>query len=212
MNRVIPADNGHFGPAPGLEIWFDFGSNYSYLSVLRIEEAARATGVNVEWRPFLLGPVFRDLGWSTSPLLAHDAKARYVWRDMERQAARHNLPWTRPSRFPRSSVLPARVALIGADQWWAGDFCRRVMRQNFVEDRDIDSPEPVSEALEGLGLDSARILAEANSADVKARLQARTEEAQRRGVFGAPTFFCGPEMFWGNDRLDEAMEWAAAST
>lgn len=82
-----------------IEFWFEFGSNYSYLSALRIDALARAAGVEVLWRPFLLGPIFRELGWSSSPFVLQPAKGRYVWRDMEREAAKYDLPWRRPSVF-----------------------------------------------------------------------------------------------------------------
>lgn len=196
---------------PAIEFWFEFGSNYSYLSALRIEALARRAGANVLWRPFLLGPIFRELGWNSSPFVLQAAKGRYIWRDMERQAARYGLPWRRPSVFPRSAVLPMRVATLGADTPWIGPFCARVMGQNWVDDRDIDNPDAVREALHGLVDDPDAVLAAALCADNKLRLRANTEAAAARGIFGAPTFFVGDEMFWGNDRLEEAIAWAAAA-
>jgi 2-hydroxychromene-2-carboxylate isomerase len=196
-------------PAP-IEFWFEFGSNYSYLSALRIEELARAAGVPLRWRPFLLGPVFRELGWSTSPFVLQAAKGRYMWRDMERQAARYGLAWRRPSAFPRAAVLPMRVATLGAGETWMGEFCRRVMCQNWVEDREIDTPGAVREALTGLVTDPDAVIAAATAPDNKLRLRANTELASSRGIFGAPSFFVGEEMFWGNDRLEDAIACAAA--
>jgi 2-hydroxychromene-2-carboxylate isomerase len=198
------------GRAPAdLEFWFEFGSNYSYLAAMRIEELARAAGVRVLWRPFLLGPVFRELGWSTSPFVLQAAKGRYMWRDMEREAARYGLAWRRPSVFPRTALLPMRVATLGAGAPWIGEFTRRVMRQNWVEDREIDDAAAVGEALAGLVPDPEAVLAAALAPDNKLRLRANTELAGARGIFGAPTFFVGDEMFWGNDRLEDAIAWAA---
>jgi 2-hydroxychromene-2-carboxylate isomerase len=195
---------------PALEFWFEFGSNYSYLAAMRIEALAGAAGVAVHWRPFLLGPVFRELGWSTSPFVLQAAKGRYMWRDMERQAARYGLPWRRPSAFPRAAVMPLRVAALGAESPWIGEFCRRVMRQNWVDDREIDAKGPVLEALAGLVPDPAAVLAAALAPDNKLRLRANTEEAGARGIFGAPSFFVGDELFWGNDRLEDALACALA--
>jgi 2-hydroxychromene-2-carboxylate isomerase len=197
-------------PRPAIEFWFEFGSNYSYLSALRIESLACAAGVTVHWRPFLLGPIFRELGWSSSPFVLQPAKGRYMWRDMEREAVKYGLPWRRPSAFPRSAVLPMRVATLGADAPgaqapWIGEFCRRVMQQNWVHDREIDDPAPVREALAGLVPDPDAVLAAALAPENKLRLRANTETAAARGVFGAPTFFVGDEMFWGNDRLEDAI-------
>ena len=188
-----------------LEFWFDFGSNYSYLSTMRIEEAAARHGVPLRWRPFLLGPIFRTFGWETSPFVLQKAKGEYMWKDMVRECRKHGLPWVRPSRFPRAAVLPLRVALLGADQPWIGAWCRRMMSLNFAEDRDIDTPELVAEVLTQLGLPARETMAAAQSEANKLELRAQTGEAAARGIFGAPTFFAGDEMFWGNDRLDDAL-------
>ena len=190
---------------PTLEFWFEFGSNYSYLSVMRIEALARDAGIVIAWRPFLLGPIFRELGWSSSPFVLQEEKGRYVWRDMARQAEKYGLPFNKPSRFPRSAVLPLRVALLGADQAWLPAFCRAVMQQNWVDDIDIDSAGSVRLALQPLVGDAEAILREAQSEANKLALRRQTEEARRRGIFGAPTFFVGEEMFWGDDRLEDAV-------
>jgi 2-hydroxychromene-2-carboxylate isomerase len=193
-----------------IEFWFEFGSNYSYLSVMRIEAAAAQCDVAVRWKPFLLGPIFRSLGWSTSPFVLQKAKGDYVWTDMARQCRKHGLPWQRPTEFPRSSLLPARVALIGADQPWMGAYCRRIMSLNFAEDRAIDDPQRVAEVLNQLHLPAPMILDQAQSDTNKLKLRQQTEAAQAKGIFGAPTFFVGDEMFWGDDRLDDALVSASA--
>jgi 2-hydroxychromene-2-carboxylate isomerase len=195
-------------PVP-LEFWFEFGSNYSYLSVMRIEALAQRHGVAIAWKPFLLGPVFQSLGWQTSPFVAQREKGAYVWRDMARLCERYALPWCRPSTFPRRALLPMRVALLAADEPWMGKYCRRMMLLNFAEDRDIDNPAAVAEVLEGIGLPAAPWLEAAQSAGNKERLRQQTELARQRGIFGAPTFFAGDEMFWGNDRMEDALVWAA---
>jgi len=189
-----------------IECWFEFGSNYSYLSVMRIEQEAAVRGVRVVWRPFLLGPIFKAMGWDSSPFVLQKAKGDYVWQDMPRQCRKYGLPWQQPSRFPRRALLPMRVALLGEEQPWMAEYCRRVMRMNFGEDRDIDNPEAVREALEGLGVSVDELLREAASDEVKQRLRERTEAAAARGIFGAPTFFVRGERYWGNDRLEDALE------
>lgn len=189
-----------------IECWFDFASNYSYLSVMRIEHLASERGVTVAWRPFLLGPIFQTLGWNNSPFVLQEAKGRYVWQDMPRQCQKYGLPWRQPSQFPRRQLLPTRVALLVEDQSWIGTYCRRVMQMNFAQDRDIDNPGAVAEALSGLAVSPTALIDQASEAATKQRLRQRTEEAQARGIFGAPTFLVGPSMYWGNDRLDDALE------
>lgn len=192
-----------------IEVWYEFGSNYSYLSVNRIGDLARSRGVAIKWEPFLLGPVFKSLGWETSPFILQEQKGRYVWKDMQRQCAKFGLAWNRPSTFPRRALLPMRVAVLGKDQRWIETFSKRMMELNFVEDVDIDSVEVVSQVLKNLGVEAATTIEQAQSDANKQKLKDQTERALTLGVFGGPTFFVNGEMFWGNDRLDDAMEYAA---
>ncbi|WP_292456146.1 2-hydroxychromene-2-carboxylate isomerase [Methylibium sp.] len=189
-----------------LEFWFEFGSNYSYLSVMRIERIAAHASVPIEWRPFLLGPIFKSFGWTSSPFVLQREKGVYVWKDMARQCGKFGIPWRQPSVFPRVALLPMRVATMGAQQPWIGRFCREMMSRNFAADEDIQQVPVVHDVLFGLGLPADALIEGAQSDDVKAQLRARTEEAKARGIFGAPTFFVAGEMFWGNDRLDDAIE------
>jgi 2-hydroxychromene-2-carboxylate isomerase len=195
-------------PPGQLELWFEFGSTYSYLTVMRIADMATSHGVRIVWRPFLLGPIFKDLGWQGSPFLEQKEKLAYMWRDLERQCEKHSLPWKRPTVFPRAAVLPLRVTLACAGEPWIGDFCRAVMLQNFAQGRDIGTGESVERALTALGLPVDRIIAQAQSEDNKLALRRQTERARALGIFGGPTFFVGNEMFWGNDRLEDALQLA----
>src|SRR2546425_5760694 len=132
---------------PALQLWFEFASTYSYPAVQRIEALADGPGVGVEWKPFLLGPVFKNQGWNDSPFNLYPAKGRYVWRDLERLCAKYGLPFHRPSVFPRPSLLAARVACTAAAEPWCGDFVRAVFHANFAEDRNIASVETVTAIL-----------------------------------------------------------------
>jgi len=200
------------GSPSEIEFWFEFGSNYSYVSVMRIEEAARQLGVPIAWKPFLLGPIFRALGMENSPFVLQKEKGTYVWQDMARQCRKYGLRWTQPTTFPRLGILPLRIALLGVSQPWIGAFCRRVMELNWVLDKDINQSEPVVEILMDLGLPAAALLEHAQSEQNKQRLREQTEQARLKGIFGAPTFFVRSEMFWGNDRLDDALQFAAEQT
>jgi 2-hydroxychromene-2-carboxylate isomerase len=195
---------------PLLEFWYEFASTYSYLAAMRIEEAAEAAGVSLVWRPFLLGPIFAAQGWTTSPFNLHPDKGRYMWRDMEREAATLGLPFCRPEPFPQNSLLAARVALVGAEQGWIPAFTRAVFQAEFGRGRNIGDPALLSGILTDLGVDADTVLAEAQTDANKARLRRAGEEAQARGLFGAPSFVADDrEVFWGNDRLERALAWAA---
>jgi 2-hydroxychromene-2-carboxylate isomerase len=192
-----------------LDFWFDFASTYSYLSAARIRALAAEAEVRVRFRPFLLGPIFKAQGWDTSPFNLYEAKGRYMWRDMERLAAEQSLPFHRPDPFPQNSLLPARVALFGLSEGWGEDFSVAVYTAQFVEDGRIDEPRTLAEILTFMNVDAEAALEAAQSDDIKARLRMQVEEAQRLGVFGAPTFITTDgELFWGNDRLEQALAWA----
>jgi 2-hydroxychromene-2-carboxylate isomerase len=197
-------------PRPVVEFWFEFASTYSWLSVMRIEEAAEAAEVEVAWRPFLLGPVFLALGWNDSPFNIYPPKGRYMWRDLERLAHKYGLPFRKPSVFPRSGLLAARVALIGVEESWVAPFARAVMTANFVDDLDIADPAVIGTILGALELPADDVLARAQREDNKAALKAQTDRAVELGLFGAPSFRADGELFWGNDRLDDAIAWARA--
>jgi 2-hydroxychromene-2-carboxylate isomerase len=190
-----------------LQFWFEFASTYSYVAASRIESLTAAHGVPVEWRAFLLGPIFQSQGWNDSPFNVYPSKGRYMWRDLERLCEREGIPWRRPSRFPRSGLLAARVACWAAQRGWCGEFTRRVYRANFAEDREISDSDVIGSILEGMGEPAAEILDQALSAENKERLRRQTDEAVKLGLFGAPSFTVGNELFWGNDRLEQAIDW-----
>jgi 2-hydroxychromene-2-carboxylate isomerase len=193
-----------------VELWYEFASTYSYLSVMRIDEAAARAGLAVRWQPFLLGPIFAAQGWHDSPFNIYPAKGAYMWRDLARRADARGIPLRRPSRFPRNGLLAARVATVAAAEGWCPAFTRAVFTANFAADREIGDAAVIRELLAALGLDADAVLARAQADGTKRALRAATDEALRRGVFGAPTFFAGGEMFWGDDRLEEALAWQAA--
>jgi 2-hydroxychromene-2-carboxylate isomerase len=195
---------------PVLEFWYEFASNFSYLSAMRIEDLAEAAGVEVRWQPFLLGPIFAAQGMATSPFNLYPVKGGYMWRDMEREAAALGLPARKPDPFPQNALLAARVALSGTERGWTPAFTRAVYHEEFGEGRSIADAALIESILVRLGLDAPEVLREAQGEANKARLKAVGEEAKSRGIFGAPTFFTPDgEMFWGNDRLERALAWAS---
>ena len=191
-----------------MQFWFEFASTYSYPAALRVEALARQHGVPLEWKAFLLGPIFQAQGWNDSPFNLFPVQGRYMWRDLERICADLELPFRRPGRFPRHSVLAARIACRFAAEPWLPDFVRAVFRANFAEGRDIAQPEVLERCLNRLDLPGAELLQQAQSPESKALLRAQTERAVALGIFGAPTFIVGDELFWGNDRLEAALAWA----
>ena len=195
--------------APILDFWFDFASTYSYPAAMRIAPLAAAAGVTLRWRPFLLGPIFKAQGWDNSPFNLYPIKGAYMWRDLERLCAAFNLPFTRPPVFPQHSVTAARVALVALEEDWGADFCRAVYAREFGDGCDIGTVDAIADIISALGLKPAPVLERAQADAIKMRLRTQTEEAQRLGIFGAPSFVAADgELFWGNDRLEAALAWA----
>lgn len=192
---------------PNIEMWFDFASPYSYLAIERVDSLARAAGARVDLRPFLLGPIFQAQGWNDTPFRLFPGKGAYMMRDIARLAEKYGVVYNRPRQFPRMSVLPARIALLGQDEPWARDFCVAVFRANFQHDQDIQAEDVVHELLTGLSLDADGLIARAKSEATKEALRRQVDRARDLGIFGAPMFFVDGEMFWGNDRLEDALDW-----
>ncbi|MDF2231355.1 2-hydroxychromene-2-carboxylate isomerase [Albimonas sp. CAU 1670] len=194
---------------PVLTFWFEFASTYTHLAVQRAEALAEARGVALAWTPILLGPIFAAQGWTTSPFNQLPVKGANMWRDMERQAAKLGLPpVVRPEPFPQNSLLAARVATALPPEARPG-FAREVFLAEFARGETISDPQVVSAALAACGLPAEETLARAADPETKAALRAATEAAQAAGVFGAPSFTTPDgELFWGNDRLEDALDWA----
>jgi 2-hydroxychromene-2-carboxylate isomerase len=191
-----------------LDFFFEFASTYSYPAAMRIGDVARSAGVAVRWRPFLLGPLFKAQGLETSPFNIYTTKGRYMWRDLARTCEEFGLIFRRPEPFPQNGLLAARVAHVGFEQDWGEAFCRAVYVAEFAHGQQIGEESVIRDLLAGLSLAADPILARSRSPDIKDRLRATTEEAERLGIFGAPNFVVLGELFWGNDRLEQALRYA----
>ena len=190
-----------------VRFFYDFASSYSYLAVMRIGALANAAGVAVAWKPFLLGPIFKEAGYDGSPNLTFPAKADYMWRDIGRRAAHRGLPFVAPTPFPQRSVSAGRMALALAEADRPG-FSRAVFHEQFGRGLDIANPAVLADAARAAGLDADGLAAAAAEPAAKEALFAAVAEAKEAGVFGAPTFVTSTgEVFWGDDRLEDAIAW-----
>lgn len=193
---------------PRLDFWFDFASPYSWLAAMRAEALADNAGVRLNWRPFLLGPIFSAQGFETSPFKIFPIKGAYMWRDVERLAFARGLAFTRPENFPQDGLRAARLALLFSDEK-RPKFCRAVFSAQFSRDQNIADPEILGQILADLGEEPQKFLAEAASERIKQKLRAETEAAAAAQIFGAPSFSARDgELFWGDDRFEQALDWA----
>ena len=192
------------------EFWYEFASSYSYPAAMRVEALAAERGVALVWRPFLLGPLFAAQGWRDSPFNLYPAKGRYMWRDLERICGALGLPLARPDPFPQNSLLAARAAL-ALDDALRPSFSRAVYRAEFGQGRPIDAPATLGALLAEIGVAPEPLLARAAEDANKAALKAQTARAMALGLPGAPCLTTADgEVFWGNDRLEQGLDWARA--
>jgi 2-hydroxychromene-2-carboxylate isomerase len=189
-----------------IDFWFSMGSTYSYLSVMRLPELEQSTGLPFRWRPFHLLTILEEM--NHVPFADKPAKSAYMWRDIERRAAKYGLPVRVPAPYPaKQSVIANLVATVGMGEGWGEDYVRAAYRRWFQLGQETGSEPNVSESLSDIGQDPARVLAVADSDDAKAALAAETDAARKLGIFGSPTFVVGRELFWGDDRLADAISW-----
>jgi 2-hydroxychromene-2-carboxylate isomerase len=193
-----------------IEFYFDFSSPYSYIASEQIEALAARTARPLQWRPILLGAVFKESGGA--PLTeVYGPKARYSIRDFARAAAFVGVPYRHPTTFPIGAVAASRAVL-----WLQREmsplvaaYIHAVFRAFFVDDRNVGEATVALDVAQSLGIDQVQLAAGVQEDSIKKALRAQVEEAIARGVFGAPTIFVNGEMFWGHDRLAQVERWIA---
>lgn len=196
---------------PTLDFWYSIGSTYSYLTVMRLPIVAREAGIDVTWRPFDVRHVM--VAQNNIPFRDKPVKAAYMWRDIARRAERYGLHPTLPAPYPLDELaLANQVALLGAEEGWVAQYTRATYQRWFEGGAPAGDDPNLSESLVEIGQDPARVRAEASSARIVRALQDATGTAMELGVFGAPSFVVGGEVFWGDDRLDDAIDWARHGT
>lgn len=194
-----------------LTFWYEFASPYSYFSIMRIEKLAAEHNIDVTYQPFLLGPLFKEFGWNTSPFLIFKEKGENFRRDIEREAEFYGLPaLIMPNPFPQWGVDAVRVALVGLKSEWGVEFSKAIFSRQFKDGLSIDGRENVEEVWRLIGRDDEfdAIWQQANDDKTKAQLREITNIAKNFKIFGAPSFIARNELFWGNDRLDRAISYA----
>lgn len=195
-----------------LEFWYEFASPYSYLAAMRVNDIALAKGVCVSWKPFLLGPIFQQQGLDDSPFNIFKTKGAYMWRDVERVCLEMGLDFTKPDIFPQNGLSAARLALCDEVSPKMVEFTQAVFSLQFGLGMDISDSANLNLILENLGLNSKVAFAQSQSVEVKQALRSQTEQAVEKHIFGAPMFVTNDEeMFWGNDRIEQAVAWARGS-
>ncbi len=183
------------------------GSTYSYLTVMRLPDLQRSSGVSIRFRPFHLGKLFQEMGYFPFP--PNSPKTAYMWQDLGRRAKMYGIPAQLPAPYPAKQPFVAnRVAILGLREGWGEDFIRVSYRRWFQQGQEPGVDPNLSESLQEIGQDPQRVMALANGEEIERVLLAETDTARSLGIFGSPTFVVGDQLFWGDDRLEDAISWS----
>ena len=189
-----------------IDFWFTMGSTYTYLSAMRLPDVARDAGVSFRWRPFHLAVLLKET--NHIPFADKPAKSAHMWRDIERRAAMHGIPARLPAPYPLANTERANlVAIVGMREGWGVDYVRAAYRRWFQQGEENGSDANLAASLSEVGQEPARVLTLAAGEAARTELAAETDAARAAGLFGAPSFTVGGELFWGDDRLEDALDW-----
>ncbi len=189
-----------------LDFWYSIGSTYSYLTVMRMGDYAARHGLDVRWRPFNVRDIM--VAQNNIPFRDKPVKTAYMWRDMERRAEMYGLPIKVPAPYPLPNLpLANQVAVLGMREGWGQADTVETYRRWFQRGQAAGSEPNLSDSLRAVGQDPAEVVARSEGDEIRAALEVETAEAMALGVFGSPSFVVGSEVFWGDDRLEDAAGW-----
>ena len=187
-----------------IEFWFSIGSPYTYLSVMRLPRLQQKTGVKVLWRPFPLRQIMIEM--NNFPYLDKPAKEAYLWQDIARQARKYGLSPNLPAPFPLEGCdLADRVALVAQKEGWIEPYVRNSFRHWMDRGLPAGAEPNLSHSISECGQDPDRVIALAEGVAIESAYSSAVREARGKGVFGAPSFVVDGELFWGDDRLNDAI-------
>jgi 2-hydroxychromene-2-carboxylate isomerase len=190
-----------------LDFFFYIGSTYTYLSVSRVAPIAARAGVRLRWRPFHVRAIMMEQ--NNRPFIGKPVKLQYMWRDLERRAGRHGIPFRSIPDYPVDpDGLANRVAVVASLEGWCPEYTEATYRAWFLENKAPGDAGSTRSILSRLGKDANAVIARADGPEIRKRYDSETEHAKALGVFGSPSFVWGREVFWGDDRFEDALDWA----
>jgi len=191
-----------------IEFWFSIGSTYTYLSVTRLKEVEQKYEVKFSWQPFSVRKIMLEMDNVPFPP-TKKVKADYMWRDIERRANSYGFEAKVPAPYPLKEFnLANKIAVIGMQEGWCSDYVIVTYRRWFVAGLEPGSEPNVSESLREIDQDPERALELAADENIHKAYLSQTEQAQTKRIFGSPSFIVDGELFWGDDRLEDAVNWA----
>jgi len=192
--------------AEPIQFWFSIGSTYTYLSVMRLAAAEQEYGIAFDWQPFNVRAIITDIG--NVPFQGKPPKLAYMWADLGRRAAMYGIPAHLPAPYPLPGLnLANRVAIVARDEGWCSAYAQATYRRWFQQGQEPGAEPNLSGSLREIGQEPDRILSLAQSDEIGRAYDAATTRARELGIFGSPSFATRGQLFWGDDRLEDAVSW-----
>ena len=191
-----------------IEFWYSIGSTYTYLSTHRLAQIETENEVIFEWSPFSVRS--RMIEMENVPFMAEKKRDKidYMWRDVQRRANFYGFNAKVPAPYPLKEFdLANKVAILGKDQGWIKEYTILTYKKWFLEHLEPGSEPNLSSTLKEIGLDSDNVIKQAQTDEIEQKYLKNTEMAKNKGIFGSPTFIVENEVFWGDDRCEDAIKW-----
>ena len=192
----------------GIDFYFSIGSTYTYLSVTRILDVEKQHQVKFNWKPFSVRAIMKEMNNIPFPKDKIN-KVNYMWRDIERRAEGYGFFAKTPVPYPLSEFdLANKLAILGLKEGWGIDYVRLTYKRWFQDGKEPATEPNISEICNELKLDKEQVISKANTQDIEKEYLANTDSARKNKVFGSPSFIVNSEIFWGDDRMEDAITWA----
>ena len=191
-----------------IDFYFSIGSTYTYLSVTRILDVEKKYGVKFNWKPFSVRAIMKEMNNIPFPKEKIN-KVNYMWRDIERRAEGYGFFAKTPVPYPLTEFdLANKIAILGLEEDWGIDYVRLTYKKWFQEGKEPAVEPNVSEIANELKIDKDKLIEKVNSDKIEKKYLANTESARKNKVFGSPSFIVNSEIFWGDDRMEDAIKWS----
>jgi 2-hydroxychromene-2-carboxylate isomerase len=190
-----------------IDFYFSIGSTYTYLTVTRILDVENKYQVKFNWKPFSVRAIMKEMNNIPFPKEKMN-KVNYMWRDIERRAERYGFFAKTPVPYPLSEFdLANQIAILGLEKDWGIDYIRLTYKKWFQEGKEPAIEPSISEVCNELKLNKEEITSEALKKEIQDKYEANTNSARENKIFGSPSFVVKNEVFWGDDRMEDAIKW-----
>ena len=190
-----------------IDFYFSIGSTYTYLTVTRILDVENKYQVKFNWKPFSVRTIMKEMNNIPFPREKMN-KVNYMWRDIERRAERYGFFAKTPVPYPLSEFdLANQIAILGLEKDWGIDYIRLTYKKWFQEGKEPAIESSISEVCNELKLNKDQIISDALNKEIQNKYEANTNSARENKIFGSPSFIVKKEVFWGDDRMEDAIKW-----